>query len=55
MDEEAEMKETQIAEYEKARLICGNVEAIRDGVLECVELRYNLPADKAIHLMVNYD
>ena len=48
MEEREELKPTQTVK-QKARLVCGDVEVIRDGVLERVELiSEHLPADWAI-------
>jgi len=44
MDEDEEVMETQTIEIEATRLICGNVECIRDGVIERLEVKPDLEA-----------
>jgi hypothetical protein len=44
MEEDEEVTETQtIDEIEATRLICGNVECIRDGVIERLEVKPDMP------------
>jgi hypothetical protein len=43
MEEDEEVTETQTIEIEATRLICGNVECIRDGVIERLEVKPDMP------------